>query len=481
MTHNGNDPDDASLEGPDGSFADDDVIAQPPPSRDDDNAWRNGLVTRTVKVDKREVKVIIANVSNAITFLRRHPQWRGVIAWNAFAERVEFRRAPPWHDDVAPTTVELGALRETDVARIIDWFSRAEKLAMPTKTIEQAVPVVAEAAEFHCVREYLGALLWDGVPRLATWLSMYCGAEQSEYSEAIGTRWMISAVARVMVPGVQVDCTLVLEAPQGEGKSKLFRSLVPEPSMYSETPINLRDKDSYQALRGIWIFVLDELDSLRGTDVTRVKNFLTATTDHYRPSYGKRSQDFPRQNVFAGTTNEQQYLGDRTGNRRYWPVRCLGTIDIPAAVRDRDQLWAEAYIRYNRGEGWHVDTPELRALCEAEQAERVHDDPWEDIVAKWLEKPYVRNVDEHGNVTHDKFDGNAGVTTADVLIHALEKRPGDLTTKDQMRVAELLRGLGYKSGRLRREGNGRRVRRYTPIRPVTDGCDGERVGGASSE
>ncbi len=434
---------------------------------DADDAWRKLLLTKRVK--NRETgewfDVVLANVSNAITILRFHPRWRGVLALNEFAERIEMRLPPPWHPASAAEVTEVGPLRETDTARVVDWLARNENLAMAAQVVEQAIPVVAEANSFHPVREYLRSLEWDRVERLPTWLSVYCGTKQSPYSAAIGTRWMISAVARPFEPGCQVDCMLVLEGPQGAGKSSAFRALVPDPALYSETGVTIGDKDSYQCLHGIWIYMQDELDSMRRGETTKVKNFLTSPKDHYRPSYGRVARDFYRQNVFAGTTNEGRYLVDRTGNRRIWPERVTRKIDVGAIERDRDQLWAEAFERFAAGEKWHVDTPELRALCEAEQAERVQGDPWEEFISDWLAAPYERSVDARGLATRAAFDAANGVTTAEVLVHALEKRRSDITRADEMRVAEALRSLGYEQGPRLREG-GDRVRRYQKVGPV---------------
>jgi len=135
-------------------------------------------------------------------------------------------------------------------------------------------------------------------------------------------------------------------------------------------------------------------------------------------------------------------------------------VDIDAIRRDRDQLWAEAHVRYKAGERWWPDA-ELSALCTQEQNERVIPDPWVDIVGKWLEDPFMLTVDPVGRRTRDKFDISQGVLTHEVLQHALEKRPGDITRADEMRVAEVLRELGWEPSKQAREG-GRRIRRYTP-------------------
>jgi predicted P-loop ATPase len=271
-----------------------------------------------------------------------------------------------------------------------------------------------------------------------------------------------------MAPGCQADCTLIAQGPQGIGKTSAFRALVPVPTWYADTSVTIGDKDSYQNLHGVWLYGLDELDSVTRGERTKTKNFLTQTRDKYRPSYGHAARSFARQNVFCGTTNEETPFTDRTGNRRFWPTRVLRPINVAGIARDRDQLWAEALHRYARSAPWHVDTPELRALCEAEQAERLQADPWESMVAAWLDDPTetIEDVEEGigGAPRRVKrkvpFDTSRGVTTAEVLVHALEMRKADVTRGDEMRAAEVLRGLDYEPGPRRSE-KGAIVRRYT--------------------
>ena len=435
----------------------------------DQNSWRERLLKQSVKDKKTHqwVDVILSNPSNAIKILRNHPQWRGVLAWDAFGERILKLRTPPWIEEAAPQAIELGPLEEEDVCRIIDWFACEERMAMSALDIRMSVPVVAKANAFHPVREYLKSIKWDGTERLPTWLAVYCGTQPTSYHGAIGTRWMISAVARVAEPGCQVDCMLILEGKQGTGKSSAFRALVPHPSMFSETGVNLGDKDSYQCLHGVWLYLLDELDSVKRGETTRVKNFITSPKDRYRPSYGHIARDFYRQNIFCGTTDGDEYLVDRAGNRRFWPARVVRAIDVRAITRDRDQLWAEALVRYERGEPWHVDTPSLRSLCEGEQAERMQSDGWDEIVAEWLLEPRVRlDVDKlraTGGpvmISKDVFLTPEGpVLTEEILVHGLGKRVSEISRADTMRVAEILRTLGYERGKQARE-NGSVVRRY---------------------
>lgn len=415
--------------------------------------------TRTDAASKLQYFVPKACTATAITILLNDERWSGVLARNTFAECDVTRKPAPWHSDDGMGS-KLGAWTDADITRLRAWFERAYGISFGANDLVAIVAVAAEANAYHPVCDYLEGLHWDGVERLPTLLSSYFGTADTPYTRAIGMRWMISAVARPMSPGCQVDCTLILEGSQGIGKSSGFRALVYDAALYSETGVSIGDKDSYQSLHGVWIYLLDELDSLRGADLTRTKNFLSSVKDHYRPTYGKGARDFFRQNVFCGTTNDDAYLKDRTGNRRFWPVKVVRPIDRDAIARDRDQLWAEAMTRYQRGEAWHVDSPELRRLCEAEQAERVQGDPWEPIVQAWLQDPIgALEPGSDGGAVRTRIDTSEGVLTSEVLLHALHKRPGDITKGDEMRVADVLKTLGYTRGPLRRE-RGERARRF---------------------
>jgi len=193
---------------------------------------------------------------------------------------------------------------------------------------------------------------------------------------------MISAVARVFKPGCKADHALILEGPQGALKSTAAATLALEPAWFADEIADLGTKDSAQDLRGKWIIELGELSAMRRGEVERVKAFLSRREDHYRPSYGPRSQDFPRQCVFIGTTNADTYLADETGGRRFWPVK-VGAIKIDALSRDREQLWAEAVVAYRQGERWWLER-EVEDAAREEQEERRIDDPWEQHVLAWL-------------------------------------------------------------------------------------------------
>jgi len=429
----------------------------PPATDAPEDDWRARLLTSTVHHENGRVSTITkTTLPNIITFLRYHEDWRDLLGYDSFAERVIARRVPPWDRSVMPPDATPGQWQDVDTLRTIVWLAHVEGLTVGHTNVANAAIAVASTSCSHPVRDYLRSVTWDRRQRLPTWLADYCTVSPSTYASEVGRRWMISAVARVQDPGCQVDCLLVMESlKQGRRKSSAFRALVPNREWQSETGVVIGDKDSYQNLHGVWIYVFDELGAIRKGDLAKVKNFLTSPRDRYRPPYGHTPKDFLRQNVFAGTVDSDDYLTDRAGNRRYWPVRIRGTIDVESIARDRDQLWAEALVRYESGERWYVDTPELQALCEEEQVDRVQVDVRQPAVAEWLSRPTERVGDQRVPMRLPP----EGVTTAEVLLHCLGKRLQDITVADGMAVAEILRSLGYERGPQSRE-HGTRVRRY---------------------
>jgi predicted P-loop ATPase len=459
-----------------GPAAPPDPPAAPPPfsNKPNDGNWRRHLLTKKQKDPATgQLRDVVMSIQpNVCTILTFHPAWAGVLVYDSFAECVIKTREPPWPDferKIRTEPLKPNARRtitnewtELDSKQLINWLAREENLNVSDKITEGAVEVVANAMERHPPRDYVRSHIWDGVPRLDTMLHRYFKCDNTPYTRGVSARWMISAIARIMEPGCQADCALILESKkQGRGKSTGLEILASAP-WFADSGIDIGNKDSYQNLRGVWIYELGELDGVRGRDVTKVKNYIGARSDRYRRSFGKRSADVPRQGIFAGTTNESEYLHDTTGNRRFLPVRVKGDVDREALRRDRDQIWAEAYHRYMAGEAWHVNTPEFRKLCEEQQQDRVRDDVWAPKIAAWLQNPIVMKMGADGKLGLEKLDLSNGVLTHEVLEGALDKKTGEATRGDEMRVATILRGWGYEPGPRESEERGR-VRRYKKV------------------
>ena len=300
------------------------------------------------------------------------PECAGVIAFNEFTNNVLKMRDAPWG-------TPAGVWDEVDELEMGNYLTLVHNLpSMPRGTLEEAVAMVAKRHRFHPVRHYFEGLRgkWDGIPRLATWLRRCCLEEDEwddleplqQYLARVGTWMMMAIVARVFTPGCKFDYMPILEGGQGLGKSTLCRILGDE--YFADTGLVLGDKDSYQNLQGVSVYEWGELDSLTRSEITKVKQFISSQKDRFRASFDRRPADYPRQCMFIGTTNEDHYLVDPTGNRRFWPVRVTRQIDLAWLRDNREQLFAEAVERVDAGERFHPTAREQKELFEPQQQQR---------------------------------------------------------------------------------------------------------------
>lgn len=395
-------------------------------------------------------------LANVIAMLRTAPEWHGVLAYDEFTIRTTTKFPAPWHQKIGSTWTDY------DDSKTCEWMQQ-RGLNVKTNLVAEAVQVVAKENAFHPVREYLTSIKWDGEPRIDRWLIECLGCDDTPWARAIGPRWLISAVARIMKPGCKVDHTLLLEGPQGIRKSTSLRTLAGD-QWFSDHIEELGSKDSRADLQGKWILEMSELDRIRGKRLETVKSWLVNPIDIFRPSYGRRSEAFPRQCVFAGTVNDQTPLTDETGNRRFWPVRC-GAIDLDALSADRDLIWAEAYDRYKAGSVWWLETDELNTLAIGEQNQRYSNGPWDDIIMEWAEDPkqrYSRDGASGELLPIEPFDSIAGqVTVTDVLLHAIGKPLHQIAQNDQNQVARCLIHEGW----IRRRIGTRKHRQWFYVTP----------------
>lgn len=372
--------------------------------------------------------------------LRSAPELKGILRYNLFSLKAELTRAPPWHRAEPERDWE-----DKDDTALSVWL---QSMSIDVhRSVTASVELVASDNAYHPVRDYLNALKWDGTHRLALWLQTYLGcAGDLEYLQAVGMRWMISAVARIMRPGCKVDHTLVLEGEQGLRKSSAIRVLAGGPQWFLDQLSDLSTKEAMVELAGRWIVEIAELDAIcRTRHITTVKSFLTKQEDVYRSPYGRRTAPFPRQCVFFGTTNKDDYLEDETGNRRFWPVRC-GRIDLEALERDRDQLWAEAVKMYREGEQWHLTDRETK-LAVVEQEDRVQLGEIDAKVSEYLDALPV-TVSGEGGMQSERL-----ITMRDVLqavFHLDHEAPeyAEKVLKLQTPVGKAIRKAGWvKAGR----------------------------------
>lgn len=314
--------------------------------------------------------------------------------WDEFNHRAIFRGPLPWATEGA-RVLDDELIRE---ARF--YFIRNFGFETTKEHVSEAILTVASQNRFHPVRDYLDSLGWDGRERLDTWLIDLCGVEDTAYARAVGRKFLIAAVARAFRPGCKFDSVLTLQGAQGAGKSTLARIMASDEFFTDNISGDLGQADVVQSLQGRWIVELAELDGLRRSEVPTVKAFLSRTADRARFAYERHAADYPRQCVFIATTNEDAFLRDGTGNRRFWPVK-VGRVRLDALSSSRDQLWAEAVAAFRTGEVLTLPE-ELWPEAAAEQEERHAPDPWEDIL-----RAYVDGSESPSGVRRDRVHASS--------------------------------------------------------------------------
>ncbi len=350
-----------------------------------------------------------------------------ILEYDEMADRVTINRRSIADEDETRVRAEI----ERRFSGGIDKNGNQRGMKMALQDVRAALRQVGKARPYHPIREYLMMLRWDGVGRLAHVPDDILSAERSALNQALVRRFFVSAVARAMKPGCKVDTVLILVGKQGCGKSSFFRLLAGE--WFVDTAINLEKKDSFMVLRCSWLYEWAELEAMRrAKDVAAVKAFLTSQRDTYVPPYGHNPVDVPRSCVIVGSTNEDEFLTDSTGNRRFWPVR-VGDVDLELLGQQRDQLWAEALNLYRNGESWWL-TPEEGYLLDNVHEEHVVVDAWDEMIWSWAR--------------HRMVDFSAG----DVLSDVIGKPKGQWDDRDLKRVARCLRRGGWRPNPKKKKG-----------------------------
>jgi predicted P-loop ATPase len=329
---------------------------------------------------------IIPNLANLMIALRSDPDLANALAFDQMLHAPVLRLPLP----AAPNGRTTGGtdrlprpLRDADVSDLREYVQHHGFPRISRDISHEAADKRARELSFHPVRQRLDRLVWDGTPRLDGWLAKYLGSTSDpEYLRAIGPMFLISMAARVYQPGCKVDYMLVLEGDQGEAKSQFCAMLAGE--WFSDAlPDNIKSKDASQHFRGKWLIEVGELSAFSRAETEALKAFITRDTERYRPAYGRLEVIEPRQCVFIGTTNKSTYLKDDTGGRRFWPV-LVGSIDLKGLRHNRDQLFAEAVVRYRRGDQWWPDAAFERRVIKPEQESRYESDPWEETIAEYV-------------------------------------------------------------------------------------------------
>ena len=380
---------------------------------------------------------LLPNLANGRGALRHDPEVRDVFAFD------QMECAPVMVHEIGRIDDALGRLvTDTDLGDLKEWLQRAGLKGVAAEDVRMAVAMRARDNAYHPVVSWLRSLAWDGVKRIGTMLPRYFGAPLNEYTMHVGRMFMVQMVARVREPGCQADYMLVLEGKQGILKSTAC-GVLGGPWFSDHLPdLKASGKDASQHLRGKWLIEVAELHSFSRAEATQLKSFITRRQERYRPSYGRMEVIEPRQCVFVGTTNEDAYLRDPTGGRRFWtvPTGVDHAIDIKALEADRAQLFAEAVEGYRRGDQWWPDRSFEREIIEPEQAARYAGDIWEDKIVEFLAQRLVdvaARADQTGELPTVTVPEIAGPMCLDV-----PKAQQNVSTA--MRIAGVLKERGWE-------------------------------------
>lgn len=343
---------------------------------EEDHSWESEL-----DCDKRGV--IKSTANNIITILEKDPKLKGKLWYNLFSNFVCVNGGLPWN-------AEASRWGNNDDANLRIYMENNYGITGKDKIKDSTVAVVTRHRR-HPIREYLSSLEWDGIPRLDKLIIDYIGAEDNALTRAMTRKHFTAAVARIYEPGCKYDYCLIVTGKEGIGKSTLFSVMGGE--WFSDSLVTMEGTKGMEQLRNSWIVELPELGSIKRSDVEQVKAFITRQDDCYRPAYGSVMESHPRQCIFSGTTNETYFLKGDTGNRRFWVIAVNPELRKHGNTRealeaDRDQLWAEAVVRYREGEKLYL-SPEMEAEARRRQTEYNddHDDPLPGMVKAFLDMP----------------------------------------------------------------------------------------------
>lgn len=346
-----------------------------------------------------------------IVLITRHDDNLLSIAFNKHKDTIDVRDSLPW-DQVK------NGWSDSDNAALKVYIAEKYGIYSPAKTKDAVLAVAAERA-YHPIKMYLDNLSrWDNVKRVDTLLIDYFGASDCAYTRAVTRKTLVAAVSRIYKPGSKFDSVLILNGPQGIGKSTFFSKLAGEWFSDSLSLTDMKDKSGAEKLQGYWILELGELAGMKKADVEVVKSFVSRFDDKYRASYGINVESHPRQCIIVGSTNSEiGFLRDITGNRRFWPVKITGDGNKKAwqmTKEDVDMIWAESLEIYKNNESLYLEGDEaVQAVYEQDDA--MESDEREGLVRKYLDRLLPENWEdmslyERRNFLNDNDFGNSEKT-----------------------------------------------------------------------
>ena len=368
------------------------------------------------------------------------------IVFNQLADSMEIKGAVPW--------AHTGKFwRDADDAQLV-WYIDQNYGNFSGRNYEIAVTKFVDDRGYHPIKEYFASLpKWDGIPRVDRLLIDYLGAADNDYVRAVTRKTLCAAVTRIKKPGTKFDTILVLNGPQGIGKSTLIARLGMEWFSDSLTLSDMNDKTAAEKLQGYWIHEIGEMAGMKKADLEKVKGFVSRQDDKYRAAFGRRVTPHPRQCIFFGTTNaETGFLRDVTGNRRYWVVFTPGGSGKKPWDLTQDEVnrvWAEVLLMVKKGEPLYLDA-NISELAKVEQNSAMETDEREGLVRMYLETLLPENwedmnlFDRRAFLAGDEIDHKEGtverttVTNLEIWCECFGKSKESIRSVDSYTIRAIM-------------------------------------------
>ena len=417
-----------------------------------DEEWKSKLaLTRS--------KSIAPKLNNLMVIMLNDPLLSGLIRLNEFAQRLEFAKGPPWDNG------GLSGVNDDDVMKLRVYLAEVYDVEFSKDNLYNMIVKIASDEKYHPIKQMIEGVKWDGTPRAEQIFIDYMGAEDNAYTRAVAKTWLTGAVRRIYQPGCKFELVPVLQGKQGRGKSTLAKALGGE--WFTDGLKDMKSKDARDFLRGAWIIELSELSAMRKTEIEEIKQFISTTVDRYRPAYGRLTLEFPRTAVFIATTNDNGYLKDLTGSRRFAPIlideanRSKDVFNIdPATIQ---QVWAEAYVWHKKHQRLYL-SKEIEKIADEYREQAQDESPMKAMILEYLNVKLPTNWDEYSTMRRRDYIANVmgnsqtnggqilrdRITTREVLSELFKRDYNDELRGDGevKKIAMILNNLdGWKQAR----------------------------------
>lgn len=409
---------------------------------EDDFEW-------TKKLDLNSKGIMKNTYSNIKIIIENDPNIKGKIVFDEFSNRANIVGNLPWN-----RSSTKNYLIDSDIINMCEYIEKTRGITISDDRLRKVLKASIEGNPVNPPKEYLNSLKWDGIKRIDTLLVDYFGAEDTEYTRIVTRKWLCGAVARIFVPGIKFDYMLVLIGDQGVGKSTFFQKL--GKNWFTDSIQDVEGNQAIEKILGSWIIEFGELQAFNRAESRALKRFIAATEDKTRLAFARNTEYFKRQCVFAGTTNEEEFLKDDTGNRRYWPVNFKGKhitkiLDSNDFENSIDQIWAEAVYRWKQLKEPIFLTKEQEKLALEQQKKHTLTDERKGIIVEYLDKLLPSNwkelpIYQRVNFINDDFFPQGEVLRnkvciLEIWVECFCKNKNDIRRIDSNAIASIMNSL----------------------------------------